>query len=79
MFCVAWFPYAILTLVAQFCDNPEAYVNPYTASLPALFTKTASVYNPIIYIISNRDKIVERKNSLSNGSYKSSYSNRSHR
>lgn len=80
MFCVAWCPYAVITLVAQFSDSVETYVNPFTTALPHLFAKTASIYNPLIYIVSNREKIVnKRNNSLSNASYRSNHSNRSMR
>ena len=55
MFVIAWTPYALVTLVAQFGSNIEAYINPYTTSLPALFAKTSSIYNPFIYTLSNKD------------------------
>ena len=55
MFVVAWTPYAAVTFAAQFGSNIEAYINPYTTSLPALFAKTSSVYNPLIYTLSNKD------------------------
>ena len=53
MFCVAWLPYAIVSMLAQYGSNIENYINPYTTSLPALFAKTASIFNPIIYILKN--------------------------
>ena len=53
-FCIAWTPYALVTLVAQFSSNFEAYINPFTTNLPALFAKLSSVYNPIIYILNNK-------------------------
>ena len=55
MFVVAWTPYAVVTLAAQFGSNIESYINPYTTSLPALFAKTSSIYNPFIYTLSNKD------------------------
>ena len=55
MFVIAWTPYAVVTLAAQFGSNIEAYINPYTTSMPALFAKTSSIYNPIIYTLSNKD------------------------
>ena len=55
MFLIAWIPYAVITLAAQFGSNIEAYINPYTTSLPALLAKTSSVYNPLIYTLSNKE------------------------
>ena len=55
MFLIAWTPYAVITLAAQFGSNIEAYINPYTTSLPALLAKTSSVYNPLIYTLSNKE------------------------
>ena len=55
MYLVAWTPYAVVTLAAQLGSNIENYINPYTTSLPALFAKTSSVYNPLIYTLSNKD------------------------
>ena len=55
MFVVAWTPYAVVTLAAQLCTNIETYINPYTTSLPALFAKTSSIYNPLIYTLNNKD------------------------
>ena len=55
MFIIAWTPYAVVTLAAQLGTNIEAYINPYTTSLPALFAKTSSVYNPLIYSLKNKD------------------------
>jgi hypothetical protein len=55
MYLVAWTPYAVVTLAAQLGSNINYYVNPYTTSLPALFAKASSVYNPIVYTINNKD------------------------
>ena len=55
MFILAWTPYAVVTLAAQLGTNIEAYINPYTTSLPALFAKTSSVYKPLIYSLNNKD------------------------
>ena len=55
MFVIAWTPYSVVTLAAQLGSNIEAYINPYTTSLPALFAKTSSVYNPLIYTLSNKE------------------------
>jgi len=55
MYLVAWTPYAVVTLAAQLGSNINYYVNPYTTSLPALFAKASSVYNPLIYTLSNKE------------------------
>lgn len=46
-FLVAWLPFASVALVGQF--GPENFITPLMATIPALFAKTSSVYNPIIY------------------------------
>ena len=55
MFVIAWTPYAVVTFAAQFGSNIEAYINPYTTSLPALFAKASSIYNPLIYTLNNKE------------------------
>ncbi|CAF0844350.1 unnamed protein product [Brachionus calyciflorus] len=57
MFCIAWLPYAIMALLAQYIqeDYLIKYVTPFTTSLPAIFAKTSSIYNPILYTLSNKD------------------------
>ncbi len=56
-FLFSWMPYAIIVILAQF--GPEAQkhylINPYSTSLPALFAKFSSIYNPIVYVLSNVD------------------------
>ena len=64
MFCVAWLPYAIVSMLAQYGSNIENYINPYTTSLPALFAKTASIFNPIIYILKNTNCSTYYRNKL---------------
>jgi hypothetical protein len=57
MFVFAWLPYALLVLAAQFAP-PSAisyFLNPYTTSLPAVFAKASSIYNPVIYTLSSRE------------------------
>lgn len=54
-FCIAWTPYAIIVCLAQYGSNIEEYINPYTTSLPALLSKTSSIYNPILYTLNNQD------------------------
>nr|QYF06616.1 rhabdomeric opsin [Macrobiotus pallari] len=43
--CVAWTPYTIVALLAIFSDRTQ--LTPLVAHIPALFAKTAAVYNPI--------------------------------
>jgi hypothetical protein len=52
-FCIAWLPYAIMVTYSQYGSNIEDYINPYTSSLPALFSKLSSIYNPFIYTLNN--------------------------
>ena len=62
MFCIAWLPYALVSIIAQYGSNIENYINPYTTSLPALFAKTASIFNPLIYILKNKNCSTYYKN-----------------
>nr|QYF06620.1 rhabdomeric opsin [Macrobiotus sp.] len=43
--CVAWTPYTVVALLGIFSDR--SHLTPLAAHLPALFAKTAAVYNPI--------------------------------
>nr|QYF06619.1 rhabdomeric opsin [Macrobiotus sp.] len=43
--CVAWTPYTVIALLGIFTDR--SHLTPLAAHLPALFAKTAAVYNPI--------------------------------
>nr|QYF06626.1 rhabdomeric opsin [Macrobiotus pallari] len=51
LFSLAWLPYAIIALISTF-GHPEI-VTPYVNSLPALFAKTNTIYNPIVYALMN--------------------------
>ena len=53
LFCLAWFPYAIIVCLAQFSSNIENKITPFTTELPATFAKLSSVYNPFIFIITS--------------------------
>jgi hypothetical protein len=64
MFCIAWAPYAIFALLGQFCSNIQNYITPLTTSLPSLFAKTSSVYNPILYTLTNKECRLFYKKSL---------------
>ncbi|XP_022099223.1 rhodopsin-like [Acanthaster planci] len=48
-FMVAWSPYAILALYSAFGNS--AYVTPLVATLPAMFAKSSTAYNPVIYFL----------------------------
>lgn len=54
-FCIAWTPYAIIVMLAQYGTNIEQYITPYSTSIPALLAKTSSIYNPILYTLNNQD------------------------
>ena len=54
-FCIAWIPYAIVTIYAQFGPNSKHFITPWTTSIPALTAKLSSVYNPIIYVVTSQD------------------------
>nr|AAZ99878.1 long-wave sensitive opsin [Myrmecobius fasciatus] len=51
-YCFCWGPYAIFACFAA--ANPGYAFHPLTASLPAYFAKSATIYNPIIYVFMNR-------------------------
>jgi hypothetical protein len=56
MFLFAWLPYAVIVMCAQFAPSSIGYfLNPYTTTLPSVFAKVSSMYNPIIYTLSNRE------------------------
>lgn len=51
-FCVCWGPYASFACFAA--AHPGYAFHPLVASLPAYFAKSATIYNPIIYVFMNR-------------------------
>lgn len=51
-FMVGWTPYAAFSIVVTVC--PTIYIDPRLAAIPAFFSKTAAVYNPIIYVFMNK-------------------------
>ncbi|XP_069095868.1 vertebrate ancient opsin-like isoform X2 [Pleurodeles waltl] len=51
-FLICWSPYAAFSILATAC--PSIHLDPRLASIPAFFAKTASVYNPIIYVFMNK-------------------------
>ena len=53
-YIVAWSPYAMLTIIAQFSTDIENYVTPFTTILTAVFAKTSTVLNPVLYSLNNQ-------------------------
>ena len=53
-FICAWLPYASICILAQLSSQREEYVTPHSTSLPAMFAKSSAMYNPIIYVFTNR-------------------------
>ncbi|XP_055013044.1 medium-wave-sensitive opsin 1-like isoform X2 [Boleophthalmus pectinirostris] len=51
-FCLCWGPYAVFACFAA--GNPGYSFHPLAAALPAYFAKSATIYNPIIYVFMNR-------------------------
>jgi len=64
LFFIAWLPYTLVTLYGQFGNDIENYVTPFTTSLPGLFAKLSSIYNPILYVLTNKKCINYFKNRL---------------
>ncbi|KAJ1141458.1 hypothetical protein NDU88_007789 [Pleurodeles waltl] len=55
-FLICWSPYAAFSILATAC--PSIHLDPRLASIPAFFAKTASVYNPIIYVFMNKQVVI---------------------
>ncbi|NXO78322.1 OPSR protein, partial [Sitta europaea] len=51
-YCFCWGPYTVFACFAA--ANPGYAFHPLTAALPAFFAKSATIYNPIIYVFMNR-------------------------
>ncbi|NXU12842.1 OPSP protein, partial [Pardalotus punctatus] len=51
-FLTCWLPYTTFALVVA--TNKDIVIQPVLASLPSYFSKTATVYNPIIYVFMNK-------------------------
>ncbi|XP_067421893.1 pinopsin-like isoform X1 [Emydura macquarii macquarii] len=51
-FLICWLPYATFAMVVA--TNKDIPIQPALASLPSYFSKTATVYNPVIYIFMNK-------------------------
>ena len=51
-YCVCWGPYTFFACFAA--ANPGYAFHPLTAAMPAYFAKSATIYNPVIYVFMNR-------------------------
>ncbi|XP_073471259.1 pinopsin-like [Aquarana catesbeiana] len=51
-FLICWLPYAAFAIVAA--SNKDIVIDPMLASMPSYFSKTATVYNPVIYVFMNK-------------------------
>nr|BBA68524.1 pinopsin [Protopterus dolloi] len=51
-FLICWLPYASFAVVVA--TNKDIVLHPTLASMPSYFSKTATVYNPIIYVFMNK-------------------------
>nr|BAD97425.1 P553 red-green cone opsin [Ateles geoffroyi] len=51
-YCVCWGPYTFFACFAA--ANPGYAFHPLMAALPAYFAKSATIYNPVIYVFMNR-------------------------
>lgn len=51
-FLICWMPYAVFSILAT--AYPSIELDPHLAAIPAFFSKTATVYNPIIYVFMNK-------------------------
>ncbi|KAM6443767.1 vertebrate ancient opsin-like [Liasis olivaceus] len=50
-FLICWTPYAAFSILVTTCPSIE--LDPRLAAIPAFFSKTATVYNPVIYVFMN--------------------------
>ncbi|NXQ36934.1 OPSO protein, partial [Alaudala cheleensis] len=51
-FLICWMPYATFAILVT--AHPSIELDPCLAAIPAFFSKTATVYNPIIYVFMNK-------------------------
>lgn len=54
-FLLTWLPYASMALAVVM--DSTLYIDPITATIPVYLAKSSTVYNPIIYILMNRQVI----------------------
>ncbi|KFQ31671.1 Opsin-VA, partial [Mesitornis unicolor] len=51
-FLICWTPYAAFSILVT--ARPSIDLDPRLAAIPAFFSKTATVYNPVIYVFMNK-------------------------
>ncbi|XP_062887962.1 pinopsin-like [Mobula hypostoma] len=51
-FLICWLPYTCFAMVVAV--NKDIVIQPTLASMPSYFSKTATIYNPIIYVFMNK-------------------------
>ncbi|XP_053306932.1 opsin-VA-like [Spea bombifrons] len=51
-FLICWSPYAAFSILVT--ARPSIQLDPRLAAIPAFFAKTASMYNPVIYVFMNK-------------------------
>ncbi|XP_076854656.1 vertebrate ancient long opsin b [Brachyhypopomus gauderio] len=51
-YMVGWTPYAAFSITVTVC--PTIHIDPRLAAAPAFFSKTAAVYNPVVYVFMNK-------------------------
>ncbi|XP_055513692.1 pinopsin-like [Leucoraja erinacea] len=51
-FLVCWLPYTTFAMVIAI--NKDIVIQPTLASMPSYFSKTATIYNPVIYVFMNK-------------------------
>ncbi|KAM3933253.1 pinopsin-like [Leptodactylus fuscus] len=51
-FLICWLPYAVFAMVTA--TNKHIVIDPTLSSMPSYFSKTATVYNPVIYVFMNK-------------------------
>lgn len=54
-FLICWSPYAAFSILVTACPSIE--LDARLAAIPAFFSKTATVYNPIIYVFMNNQVV----------------------
>lgn len=61
-FLICWMPYAAFSILVT--AYPSIELDPCLAAIPAFFSKTATVYNPVIYVFMNKQVLYALKMSL---------------
>lgn len=54
-FGLAWMPYVVMTLAAQFGNNIENFINPFSTAVPSIIAKISSIYNPLLYTLTSKN------------------------